>query len=361
MSTERQRFDPGNLPKALVVLGAGANKEIQGDARAIDDIWEPPLANELFGVKLEKIRWRTLFEEYSGAVAIAARLALIARKGTFGLEQALRQLSEHSDPSVRDNFREVPAYLRDLLHTVSTQYTSSPTTFIQLCAVLMSDHPHNIAFVTTNYDTFLEQALNYHDPSIYEFTEMGHYIDPRRQAKVFKIHGSVDWFVPLERDPDGWQHAVRAMDDDLSWLRHQVFVNRAIPVPVSAHFQDAKHWYPVLTAPLAGKDESSLVCPPEHEEALREFVRNCEKILIIGNSGTDDDLMALLTMDLTQPRVVYVVGQSKSDASEIAGNFKRNVESIKRIHGSVFMEPARGARDFISGERLEDFAALTLG
>jgi hypothetical protein len=38
--------------------------------------------------------------------------------------------------------------------------------------------------------------------------------------------------------------------------------------------------YPALTAPLAGKGHLDLVCPGEHLDALRSFLRQCGDLLI---------------------------------------------------------------------------------
>lgn len=57
---------------------------------------------------------------------------------------------------------------------------------------------------------------------------------------------------------------------------------------------EGQRLYPILTAPLAGKDPTHRVCPERHLFDAQIFLNSCNKYLIIGTSGLDKDLLELL-------------------------------------------------------------------
>lgn len=356
-----ERLNPKDLPKMLVILGAGANIGIAGEIADTNEVWRPPLADELFGSKLKLPGWRDIIKPYTGAINIGNRLTAERRSSGASLEQALRGYYEHDDFATRLNFRHVPPYLRDLLQAVSHSYTDWPGTLIRLCGELLAERPHHVAFVTLNYDTFIERALSNSDPPIYSFRELDNYIEDSRQAKVFKIHGSVDWAAPIGGTTEDWEFRVSELSDDLTRLRSSMDVKDNIVSPIKGWQQDNKYWYPILTAPLAGKDDDSFVCPESHENALKEFLSDCEKVLIIGNSGTDDDLMLFLNNELKNPKHVLVVDKSKIAAEGVIEKYKCGVESIKSISQPMrqkVMAFDGHAGDFMLGSDVAAFADL---
>ncbi|MBI2918041.1 MAG: SIR2 family protein [Chloroflexi bacterium] len=152
-----------------------------------------------------------ILREYPGAEVIAARLQPSLRKDGFILERELRRFSQHADPRLREHFRFVPPYLRDLLFKVVAEYTDYPGTYIQLLGGLLSEVQHQVLFLTLNYDTFLEKAVTLYDPTL-GFSNLATYIKGDRQVKIVKLHGSINWFKRIGSGRDLWRRVVGGLE-----------------------------------------------------------------------------------------------------------------------------------------------------
>jgi len=78
-------------------------------------------------------------------------------------------------------------------------------------------------------------------------------------------------------------------------------------------------YYPAMTIPVEGK--SGFSGPPDHIQALQEFLPTCQNVLIIGVSGKDDDLLALLKEHLPQCDTVSLVADTESATRDVARRF----------------------------------------
>lgn len=325
--------------KLLIVLGAGASHECWNGSSPREEQWKPPLVGDLFGGRSSNDFWSVL-EKHHGAIVLGADLAPYASIGALNLERQLRGLAVHSDERVRRYFREIPAYLRDLLAQVSVSYTEYPGTYIQLIKRVLADTAHEVAFLVLNYDTLLEKALTHFDTR-FQFQTFDDYVAHERGAIVVKPHGSANWVFPFAAAREGvsasgermaeWSAAVAASNpkpvgDDfiiggsryessIRWWRHVD--------PLS------KDWfliYPRLTAPLTEKTADDLVCPQAHTDALREFVKDFDKLLVIGTRGLDDDVLGVLGESAAAPKIIQYV--SKGDAEEVRAAFQAHVPAF---------------------------------
>src|SRR5205814_2142345 len=114
----------------------------------------------------------------------------------------------------------IPLYLRDVLQRCSASFVESPNTYVHMLQTLANDEPHDVAIITTNYDTLIESALvKVTGASI---TTMDGYLENRGGVKLFKLHGSVNWFTPIGegrtsaqgfRD-NWWKDLVHSLDLD---------------------------------------------------------------------------------------------------------------------------------------------------
>lgn len=308
------------LPKVAVILGAGANIGLEGlGGGSTEPVWEPPLAKDLFGPRLALPEWQGTIGVYDGAQDIALRLDSDARREPdTGFESLLARYANHIDDTTRANFRFVSPFLRDLLYRVSRGYLKSqpPRTLHHLLTTLLAESPrHHVAFITLNYDDFLEQALAIYSGAEYQFDEMAQYVRANRQAKVFKIHGSINWFAPFGDRSATWAGEVRAMEEPLQDLVERAFVLDAEFDHTAGRATETDWLYPVLAAPLP---EKVLVCPPSHRDELKDFLVNCRKILAIGTSGVDEDLLDLLTGGLPRIEAFHVVSDTSDSAQKVA-------------------------------------------
>ncbi|MQA00357.1 MAG: hypothetical protein GEU80_13685 [Dehalococcoidia bacterium] len=178
----------------------------------------------------------------------------------------------------------------------------------------MEEVPHELSVITLNYDTLFEQALEEVD-GVHEIREVDDYIDETRQVRLFKIHGSIDWGVPVGDEAGNrahWEQVVSTIELDQIREQEPLLVKRGSTRgwdwQVEVERSKRRHLYPKLTAPLARKAIDDIVCPPTHRAALRQAIAAAEKFLIIGASGLDDDLLALLHENVNSAHVVHYVG-----------------------------------------------------
>lgn len=290
--------------KVTVILGAGASHDsFNSNIRVSALEWWPPLAAHIFGSNQQSDDYYdhrgdsflAILNKYAGAESVAAVVAPHYSQPDFDLENILSEVA--ANPSLSRHFLEVPPYLRDIFANVSRAFGSRPGNYFALASGLLSRVDHEVLFLTLNYDSLLERNLTYFSSRVYTFDHISSYVADR-QAKVVKAHGREDWFAPLHSlndQPAGditWngildQHGLNLMDPQIFVKRNHIGATKSL---TSADFEEMESGfsvpvYPVLTAPLAEKRDSDLVCPDEHTLFAEEFMRDCAKFLVIGTSG----------------------------------------------------------------------------
>ncbi|MBI4298183.1 MAG: SIR2 family protein [Chloroflexi bacterium] len=318
--------------------------------------FQPPLTLDLFDIEKHRAYWGVM-QRYSGAKYLAQILAPMAKSGSFNLEQELRKLAEHNDPQIREHFKHVPAYLRDLLVRASYDYIAGTGCYGQLVHELIAEEPHEVLFLVLNYDNLLERALSEYDKK-FEFANLENYVASNREAKVVKLHGSINWYRLIGSPKNPWESCISSLDifnrppdNEIQVYDSQEYTANLVVTGLRV--------YPLLTAPLAGKGTMDMVCPSAHVKAAQEFLADCYKFLIIGTSGTDDDVMSLLNS--SHPEVdayapyVHVVDISKDQAKTILDRFQNEVQAWRwLVTGS--MTYGQGFKNYVSGNEMKDFA-----
>ena len=351
--------------KVCVILGAGASYDVHGFGSAYLDSqksetnvyslptgpeFRPPLVKDLFDLERNP-RYREILNYYHGADFLAQTLAQQSRHEDFNLEEELLRLANHDDGQTRENFKQVPAYLRDLLLACSEGYTARPTSYSQLVQHLVAESQHQVLFLVLNYDDLLEKAITLYNPS-YQFATLEHYVDPDRPVQVVKFHGSINWFTPMSGGGDWFERASRI---DLNSLSSEIEV-RDFKQLVVHYSHQTKRYYPVLTAPLAGKGLSQSVCPESHLTAATEFLKDCQKFLIVGTGGLDDDLMEFLDTSVSDVPGLFmdVVGP---DATAVLARFRKKVSAFKRDNTNLHARNQdMGFQSYLSEAGIKSFA-----
>ena len=287
--------------KICVILGAGASHDVRnagslasgitGSGVVGDSHLRPPLARDLFNIEGNPHYWPYL-QEYNGATVLTQGLAEQSKQAGFNLEGELRRLAEHPSAVVRNHFRTVPPYIRDLITACTDNYTPVPSCYVSLAQVLLAEAPSEVLFLVLNYDDLLEQALRLFDPS-FTFEVLEDYVRSERQAKVVKLHGSISWFKLIGPRSGDWNQQILEQDVLAKTPDPEVVVSGRRQKTHAIELRES-HVYPVLTAPLAGKGITDMVCPSDHLETAREFLVDCRKFMIVGSSGVDEDLLDLL-------------------------------------------------------------------
>ncbi len=113
--------------------------------------------------------------------------------------------------------------------------------------------------------------------------------------------------------------------------------------------------YPWLTAPVRGK---TFRCPDDHRAAMRAFVADCHKYLIIGTSGLDDDLLNEIAsvIDGSKKHLVHYVDMNGTPARE---RFEKAVPVFVEgaNGGSLVRTSDYGFSMFLNTNEIEDFLA----
>ena len=349
--------------KVCVILGAGASWDVRNEGSQIrTEGLRPPFARELFHLE-GRGNFRPIIAEYEGAVTLAQGLASKSTGPNFDLEKELRRIAEHPSGLMREHYKHVPPYLRDLLMKCSYQYTAYPSCYIRLVEILLAEVPSDVLFLVLNYDDLLEQALYRFSTQAIRFESMDDYMRAERPVKVVKLHGSINWFkliVPANVD---WKTLVKNSDVLAKPEDGNIYV-AASRGKSDTHmtFQieiERQRAYPILTAPLAGKGATAAVCPAAHLKTAREFLSVCDRFLIIGCSGIDDDLFALMSesvrADLPQ---VQVVSGSRSESEKVFQKF-----ASKGAFGPGSQHASRrlfdgGFQSFVAGDAPVEFLSL---
>ena len=112
------------MKKAVILLGAGASADASNDAfRLNDPDLAPPVARGLF----QGARFWEIASKHPKMQLMWSLLAPEAKAQTpFPLEERLSEFAAHPDPDIREAFKAVPLYLRDLLDAVSHTYLPIP-------------------------------------------------------------------------------------------------------------------------------------------------------------------------------------------------------------------------------------------
>jgi hypothetical protein len=287
----------------------------------------PPLARELFDLE-RRTDFRSILAEYEGAVVLAQGLASKSKLtgSGFDLEKELKSIAEHPSRLMREHYKHVPPYLRDLLMICSYEYTPYPSCYIRLAQLLLADEPSDVLFLVLNYDDLLEQALYQFTAGAIRFESLDDYVRAERPVKVVKLHGSVNWFKAIGPPNQDWKTLVKSNDVLAKPPESAIHVaarhGKSVQTRTYALEVAGQHVYPILTAPLAGKGATAAVCPAGHLVTARSFLSDCDRFLIIGTSGFDDDLLALLqeSVKATLPQVQVVSG-SESEGKEVWHRF----------------------------------------
>ena len=102
------------LPKACVILGAGASFDAQNQGSPeISEEYRSPLAKDLFNINRNP-QYQSTLSKYPGADFLASLLGPVSAQDDGGIESELRKYANHTDSHISTQYKHVPPYLRDL-------------------------------------------------------------------------------------------------------------------------------------------------------------------------------------------------------------------------------------------------------
>ncbi len=308
--------------KLTVILGAGASHDLfSTPVTRVDNLYEPPLAAELFTYREPFAR---ILDNYPRARALAATITARVRQGESP-ETVLRMVRDSGEEHLVRQFRHVPLYLQELFLTISRQYTTEPVNYTHLMNSVLGSDFDKVAFVTLNYDLFLEKSLEGIDGS--QPKRIDQYAMVGRKWMLIKLHGSADWGRLVLNTPRGRESTnafALELVDQLPLIENDL---GDIEITGGSRWRNDKLMYPAITVPVEGKYEYA--CPPGHLQALKEFLAACGDFLIIGVSGQDEDLLDLLNENVKRCTHVMIVGHT--GVEEVEARLVPRVEAFARL------------------------------
>jgi len=248
-----------------------------------------------------------------------------------------------------------------------------PSSYVRLVTDLLVTNPHQVLFLVLNYDTLLETALERYGE--FKYNNITQYIDPDLPAGVIKLHGSINWIkfigrVPETENPrDAWINQVANLDIFQPVNEYEIEIlhfSENIRGYMGKDPRERRLYYPIMTAPLAGKDINKTVCPQSHIEAATEFLKDCFKFMIIGTSGLDEDLKEFLQTSVNHTRnpdhKVVVVDYDTSSRPNATDNVARqfgesiftDIYTLKEI--KLYN---KGFREFLASQEFQQFIKLS--
>jgi hypothetical protein len=264
----------------------------------------PPLVTELF-----EPRFAGILDKYPIAQWAAADIT--RQQNSVKIEEFLReQYRDSDDPRDQRKFHAVHWYLQDLLWTVSRHYTSNPDNYYRLMTGALK--LPEVAFITLNYDTLLDDRLRLDGP----IDSLEDYVHPGRSWALIKLHGSVDWGVPI-LGPGTPQNLAYNPPARIDVRRNDIRLRRVGNIDQVRVDAEGSEWlYPALSVPVGTRDEFS--CPDSHIDHLRKLMAAQEHldVLMLGYSALDAEVLTLFKDSGKRLRSLYAVNRDEATAVE---------------------------------------------
>lgn len=310
-----------------------------------------PLANQLFDT-------RPLFVEAMQRFPECLEVIPFLRKPDVLVEKELAALREQSKtfPRAHQELAAVLFYIHYAIWECQKRWQkrhggiNNYVTFIRGVERWRIKANTDVCFVTFNYDTMLEHAMEQVLGTT--FDDFSKYIGQKHYSLI-KLHGSINW----GREVDGIESA-----------SPQALISAGAETKISERFRLVKQHpmvltgggtgYPALSIPVENKDEFS--CPPSHVTALSEIIPKVTKIIPVGWRATEMDFLGMLNARLTgltgSPHMMVVSG----DESGAEGTGKNLTGAYSGL--SLRLPITNGFTGLISdSERLGTFLRESLG
>jgi hypothetical protein len=344
----------------MVVFGAGASHDSidvkppggGNPGWTIDEQFRPPLANDLFG-------FTELFADAMGKFEkLQPIVPILRRTGGKNVETVLQELQDEAAvyPERLCQLMAVRYYLHYALWECERSWKHLSKGVTNYKALLDQINRwrkpgEEVSLVTFNYDTLLEDAMPAVGLTLSDLTD---YVDRSHPYKVFKLHGSVNWARPVG---SGSPYSGTAYTSTDPWSIARNHIERAASLKIGEGFTRINEHpvglfegrvglVPAIAIPVEKK--AYFECPQEHLDALKQFLPQVDRLLLIGWRATEDHFLTLLQDNLKGPLLAQVVARSEIDARGIASGLQGGTFSEIRVDWEY--APA-GFTDFIVNRR----------
>ena len=344
----------------LVVLGAGASYDSassryifnKGDPgyRYMDH--RPPLAAELFS---DRASFVAVMAKYHQCHPIIPRLQSPPEESS--VEQELQRL-QHEARDYREGYPQLSAvryYLQEMIWECTTLWKKE-VQGITNHKVLLDDirrwtkpGEKRVCFVTFNYDLMLEDAF---EGIGIRFNDLDAYIS-NQDFLLIKLHGSVNWarevkthWPDIQRlDPPSIAQDLIQGSAGLQLSQNYILIDEYPPAP-----RKKLALFPALAIPVETKLDFE--CPSAHVDALKKFLPQVSKILMIGWRATEALFLEMLKQELRQRVLVMAVAGGKEESAQAMQNISSQGTSAQ------YCLSLGGFTDCILDRQIEEFLKL---
>ena len=295
-----------------VIIGAGASYDCAGIRITGDNLdYRPPLVNDLFDFRERS--FNPILAKYKRAQSLSANIRSRVQRGQH-LETILADFAYSSNPVIYRQYLEIPLYLQDLFLAINTYYRiSGPTMYHDLVGSIEASNYTRVLYLTTNYDLFLESALEETYPNV-TFDSLSQYCRDDYKWDLVKLHGSVNWCQQILNSGGQSGHPLHFLDqvDGKIDLHGEIRVLKRSQDKVTL---PGMVWYPTLAVPLAEK--TAFCCHESHLQRAIAHLASCTDFLIIGFSALDDPVLQLLKHSRSVRKLEIVNGKQDDGRSAL--------------------------------------------
>ena len=241
---------------------------------------------------------------------------LIRRADSLGLEGALQELRDQSvdDPERWVQLMAFQRWLYDIIDgsiqpwLSALNYQTTYTDLVERLRHLSTVHSFDVNYISFNYDTMLEQAIEAgRERSGSRFEQLEAYVTAA--PLVFKPHGSTSWSYATEISQASSSAGLEF------WSRERL-KNAKLQ-----HDKEARSWrgsllfgktlatHPALSIPVLNKSDNDFVFPVMHLRAMEDALSKTSALLIVGWSAKEPHFLAKLQEFLPEGcRMLIVCG-----------------------------------------------------
>jgi hypothetical protein len=162
----------------------------------------------------------------------------------------------------------------------------------------------------------LDDALGDHG---FSTVNIGDYIGDESPFKLFKLHGSVNWWRAVRNSgsPNNVPNEI---------------IGNAAKLDITEDYTNnlegrSSRYIPALAVPVRNK--ATFECPREHVEELQRLIPEVSKILFIGWRGAEQHFLRILRERANHLKYCMFVGRDEEEAAEIR---TRVMEDIGKSH-----------------------------
>jgi hypothetical protein len=304
----------------LVIFGAGASYDSVPHLPASQvpgAQYRLPLANQLFD-------GRTIFVEAMKQFPECMEIIPFLRKPGISVESELArfQLQAETFPRAYQELAAIRYYLQLALWNCQDVWRQQHFGITNYATLLREierwryGSSGSVCFVTFNYDTMLEEAMN--QVLGFQVVDLNTYVAQSNYVLV-KLHGSINWGRELDVTLVGQSYTPQYLIREAASLK--VSDRYRLVGPSVASIGQNKVVFPALSIPVENKDVFE--CPRTHLDKLEQFLPRVDRIMTIGWRATEAEFLNLLHKWIPQKQHLLIVSGDHGGAKETLANLTK--------------------------------------